>query len=83
VVRIAPAATSRRIFVAPGERVVRAYYGSIAALLGATLIAQSVLTHHEGRSLVNTFGYFTIQSNVLVLVAAAILVVRPGASGRA
>jgi hypothetical protein len=66
----------------PGNRVVRGFYGSLAVLLSATLIAQCVLTHREGRSLVNTFSYFTIQSNVLVLIAAKILAVRPTVSGR-
>jgi uncharacterized membrane protein len=68
-----------RWLVGPSAWVVRAYYGSIAVVLAATLIAQCVLTHHEGRSLVNTFSYFTIQSNVLVLVAATVLALRPSA----
>jgi hypothetical protein len=63
------------------RRVIRAFYGSQAALLGATLVAQCMLTHREGRSLVNTFSYFTIQSNVLVLVTAATLAARPDVSG--
>ena len=58
-----------RLLETPGERTVRAYYGFVAVLLAATLIAQCVLTHREGRSLANTFSYFTIQSNVLVLIA--------------
>ena len=72
-----------RFLVAPGERVVRAFYGSIAVVLAATLVAQCMLTHREGRSLVNTFSYFTIQSNLLVLIAAAVLALRPSASGPA
>jgi hypothetical protein len=35
-------------------------------VLLCTLIAQCLLTLHQGRSLVNTFSYFTMQSNVLV-----------------
>jgi hypothetical protein len=61
--------------------VVRCFYGAQAALLLYTLIAQCLLTHHQGRSLVNTFSYFTIQSNVLVLVTSAVLSVRPTSSG--
>ena len=68
-----------RLLVAPGARIVRTFYGSIAVVLAATLIAQCVLTHREGRSLVNTFSYFTIQSNVLVLIAAAVLARRTAA----
>ena len=67
--------------VRSGDGVVRAFYGLIAALLLYTLTAQCLLTHHEGRSLVNTFSYFTVQSNVLVLVTAAVLAVHPGVSG--
>ena len=53
------------------------------AVLGCTLVAQCFLTSHEGRSLVNTFSYFTIQSNVLVLATAIVLAVAPRVSGRA
>ncbi|TAH33479.1 hypothetical protein EYC59_05105 [Candidatus Saccharibacteria bacterium] len=60
---------------------VRVYFGALAALLTYTLIAQCILTHHEGRSIVNTFSYFTIQSNVLVLVTSAILAVAPAVAG--
>jgi hypothetical protein len=58
-------------------RVIRCYYGVITLLLGYTLVAQILLTHHQGRSLANMFSYFTIQSNVLVLVASAVMAVRP------
>ena len=61
--------------------VVRTFYGALAALLGYTLVAQSLLTLHQHRSLVNTFSYFTIQSNVLVLCTAIVLCLRPTASG--
>jgi hypothetical protein len=60
---------------------VRCYYGTQAAVLLCTLVAQSLLTSHQGRSLVNTFSYFTIQSNVLVLVTSVVLSVRPGVAG--
>jgi hypothetical protein len=76
------AGPGRRLFAAPGERVVRAYYGFLAVLLTATFIAQCILTHREGRSLVNTFSYFTMQSNALVLITFAILAVRPNVAGR-
>ena len=72
----------RRVLAGAGPRVVRLYYGSVAVVLAATLVAQCVLTHREGRSLVNTFSYFTIQSNVLVLVAAVVLAIRVDVSGR-
>lgn len=60
---------------------VRAFYFLLAAMLAYTLIAQCILTHAEGRSLVNTFSYFTIQSNLLVLVSSLMLAVKPNRVG--
>jgi hypothetical protein len=60
---------------------VRVFYGALAALLGYTLVAQVVLTNSQGRSIVNMFSYFTIQSNVLVFTMSVVLLVRPGVSG--
>lgn len=57
------------------------YFGFLAVLLIYTLIAQCILTHSQGRSLINTFSYFTIQSNVLVIVTSAILAFKPVVSG--
>lgn len=63
------------------QRVVRIFFGLMAVALAVTLIAQCILTASEGRSLANTFSYFTIQSNVLVLVTSALMCVRPRPSG--
>ncbi|HZP30948.1 MAG TPA: Pr6Pr family membrane protein [Acidimicrobiia bacterium] len=63
------------------ERVVRSYYGALALLLACTLVAQVRLSSDEGRSIVNMFSYFTIQSNVLVFVTALAVALRPRASG--
>lgn len=60
---------------------VRVFFGVMAVGLTVTLIAQCILTASEGRSLANTFSYFTIQSNVLVLVTSAILCLGPQPSG--
>ena len=60
---------------------VRWYYGALSVLLLATLIAQCALTVSQGRSLVNTFSYFTVQSNVLVLITSAILAIDPSVHG--
>lgn len=65
------------------ERWARPFHGVVAALLASTLVAQVVLSRDEGKSLVNMFSYFTIQSNVLVLVMSVVLVVRPDVSGDA
>ncbi len=59
----------------------RIYYGALAALLIATLIAQCVLTASEGRSLANTFSYFTIQANVLVIITSVLMAVYPNLKG--
>lgn len=59
------------------ELVMRLYFGLLASVLLVTLVAQCILTASEGRSLVNTFSYFTLQSNVLVLVTSVMLVIWP------
>jgi hypothetical protein len=60
--------------------VVRIFYGALTALLTYTLVAQLLLTHHQHRSIVNTFSYFTIQSNVLVWFTALVLCMHPSAA---
>jgi hypothetical protein len=60
---------------------IRCFYGALGAVLCYTLVAQCLLTQHQGRSLVNTFSYFTIQSNVLVLVTSIVLCVQPDVAG--
>ena len=52
------------------------------AVLGAVSIitATSMVIDNDG-SLVNMYSYFTIQSNLLVLVSAVLLVIRPDRSG--
>lgn len=59
----------------------RVYFGILAAVLFLTLIAQCILTASEGRSLANTFSYFTIQSNVLIMVSSAVTAIRPPRAG--
>jgi hypothetical protein len=61
--------------------VVRVFHGALALLLAYVLVQQVRLTHHEGRSLVNMFSYFTIQSNVLVFVTSAVVACVPTVSG--
>ena len=62
-------------------RLVRLFYGALAALLGYTLVAEVLLTSSEDRSIVNMFSYFTIQSNVLVFTMSVVLLVRPRVRG--
>ncbi len=59
------------------KRAIQLYYGALSIILLSTLIAQCILTYSEGRSLVNTFSFFTIQSNVLILVSSALLALYP------
>lgn len=60
---------------------IRVFYGLLAAILTYTLIAQCILTHSQGRSLLNTFSYFTIQSNMLVILTSGILAFKPNITG--
>jgi hypothetical protein len=53
-----------------------------AAVALVALVGQTVLTVDEGRSLVNLFSYFTIQSNVLTALTCTLLALRPDRGGR-
>jgi hypothetical protein len=61
----------------------RPWYAVIAALAAFALIGQTALTIDRHRSLVNLFSYFTIESNILVMIAAVLLVIRPDRGGTA
>ncbi len=61
----------------------RLWHGVIAALAAFALVGQTALSIDRDRSLVNLFSYFTIESNVLVMVAAALIAVRPDRGGTA
>ncbi len=61
----------------------RIWHGATAALIAFALIGQTVIGIDEGRSLVNLFSYFTIQSNILILIAAVAIALRPGREGTA
>jgi len=61
--------------------VTRLWHGAIAALAAFALVGQTVLTLDRDRSLVNLFSYFTVESNILVMVAAALIAVRPDRGG--
>lgn len=56
---------------------IRIWHAVIAVLIVIALVGQTALTVNDDRSLVNLFSYFTIQSNILVLVACAMIVIRP------
>ena len=61
----------------------RLWHGVIAALAAFALVGQTALSIDRDRSLVNLFSYFTIESNVLVMVAAALIAARPDRGGTA
>ena len=61
----------------------RLWHAAIAVLAAFALVGQTALSIDRDRSLVNLFSYFTIESNVLVLIAAALIAVRPDRGGTA
>ena len=56
---------------------IRIWHAAIAVLVAIALVGQTVLTVDDHRSLLNLYSYFTIQSNILILVASVLIVVRP------
>jgi len=56
---------------------VRLWHAAIAVVLAGALIVQVLLTVDRGYSVVNLFSYFTIQSNILVMISAALVAVDP------
>ncbi|KQO36656.1 Pr6Pr family membrane protein [Aeromicrobium sp. Leaf245] len=60
----------------------RLWHATTAVLGLVALVGQTILTADEGRSLVNLFSYFTIESNILVVVTCALLAIRPDRGGR-
>ncbi len=57
---------------------VRTWHAALAAIAAFALVGQTVLSaSSDDRSVVNLYSYFTIQSNLLVLVAAVLVAVRP------
>ena len=61
----------------------RLWYGLIAALGAFALVGQAALTIDRDRSFTNYASYFTIESNLLVLVTCLLLVQRPDRGGTA
>ena len=61
----------------------RLWHGAIALIAVVALVGQTALLIHNDGSLVNLFSYFTIQSNILVLIAVTLVAIRPGRGGTA
>lgn len=63
-------------------RVTQVFHGALAVLIAAAVVWQVVVNLDVDRSLVNLFSYFTIQSNLLVMVGAAGVALDPHREGR-
>ncbi|MGJ9422983.1 Pr6Pr family membrane protein [Aeromicrobium sp. CF3.5] len=62
--------------------ITRVFHASLAMLIAAAVVWQTVISADAGRSLVNLFSYFTIQSNLLIMVGAAGVALDPHRSDR-
>ncbi|MEO6604602.1 MAG: Pr6Pr family membrane protein [Aeromicrobium sp.] len=62
---------------------IRLWHAVVAALAAFGLVGQTILSVDEDRSLVNLFSYFTIQSNILMLIASVLIVLNPERGGKA
>jgi hypothetical protein len=61
----------------------RLWHAAIAALVAFALISATVMVVDNGASLVNMYSYFTIQSNILMMIGAALVAIRPDRGGTA
>lgn len=57
---------------------------ALTAVVGlVVLVGQTIVSARRGDDLVNLFSYFTIESNILVVVTCTLLALRPDRGGRA
>jgi hypothetical protein len=61
----------------------RLWYAVMAGLVAFSLVSSTILVIDRDASLLNMYSYFTIQSNILMMIAAALLVIDPRRSGTA
>lgn len=61
----------------------RLWYAVMAALGAYSIITATAMVIDNDGSLVNMYSYFTIQSNLLILVSAALLAIKPDRTGMA
>lgn len=59
----------------------RLWYAAMAVLGASAIITATDMVMDNDGSLLNTYSYFTIQSNLLVLVSAVLLVIKPDRTG--
>lgn len=61
----------------------RLWHGAIALIAASALVTQLILVIDRGGSLVNFFSYFTVESNILVMIASALIFLDPDRGGTA
>jgi len=59
----------------------RLWHAVIALIAAVALVTQLVLVIDKDASVVNFFSYFTIQSNILVMIASALIALKPDRGG--
>jgi hypothetical protein len=62
---------------------IRLWHAAIALIAAVALVTQFVLVIDKDSSVPNFFSYFTIQSNILVMIAAALIALKPDRGGTA
>jgi len=62
--------------------ITRGWHAALAVLIAVAVVWQAVLVARADASLVNLFSYFTIQSNLLMMVASAGVAIDPARHGR-
>lgn len=61
----------------------RVWHGLLGGIIVVALVGQTIDVVQTDSSLVDLFSYFTIQANLLVLVAAVLIAIQPHRSGPA
>lgn len=60
---------------------IRLWHAALAALAAFSLISATVLVINNDGSLLNMYSYFTIQSNILMMIGALLVAIRPDSAG--
>ena len=61
----------------------RLWHGAIALIATVALVAQLILVIDKDASVTNFFSYFTVESNILVAIASALIFLNPDRGGMA
>lgn len=60
---------------------IRLWHGVLAVVIAVATVGQTVVSANDDRSLVNMYSFFTVQSNLLMLLASVLIVIRPDRRG--